>query len=336
MKGHSAKLKDEAIAALLEQPTVAAAARTIGISDQTLGRWMKNPEFDAACRAARQANHRQALARLSRRALGYVGSIRNIVADPKVRASTRLEAAQFVISEASHAREMEDFAAEVTMMERAAKASRAEAPKSPADEAGRSSRSSGHGAKFPRKKEEAIVHLLETPSVAKAAAACGIGVQTLYQWLKDPLFVTEFRAAECAVFGPASRLMQQGVSDAVTVIGNLAADHSTPAATRLHAAKYCYRRMKATEMADLEARMAAAESPGETAGKVETRPAATIIGANLLQRLERLKARLLPTNWFEDGFEFVHAQDGRPTVSSIIGSVWSNFPGEPAAGEVTE
>jgi DNA invertase Pin-like site-specific DNA recombinase len=212
MKGHGSKLsrqKDEAIAALLEQPTVAAAARAIGVSDQTLGRWMKNPEFDAACRAARQANHRQALARLSRRAVGYVTSIRNIVADPKVRASTRLEAAQFVISEASHARVMEDFAAEVAKVERAAKASRAEAPKLPADEAGRSSRSVGHGAKFPRKKQEAIVHLLETPSVAKAAKACGIGVQTLYQWLKDPIFVAEFRAVECAVFGPASRLMQQ-------------------------------------------------------------------------------------------------------------------------------
>jgi len=119
MKGHGLDLgrqKDEAIAALLEQATVAAAARSVGISDQTLGRWMKNPEFDAACPAARQANHRQALARLSRRALSYVGSIRNIVADPKVRRATRLEAAQFLIKEASHAREMEDFAAEVSTL----------------------------------------------------------------------------------------------------------------------------------------------------------------------------------------------------------------------------
>jgi hypothetical protein len=130
--------------------------------------------------------------------------------------------------------------------------------------------------------------------------------------------------------------MQQGVSDAVTVIGNLAADRSIPAATRLHTAIYCYQRVKATEMADLEARVAAAESAVETAVNVETGQAATIIGANLLQRLERLTVRLLPTNWFESGFEFVPAQDGRPTVSSVIGSVWSNFPGELAAGEVTE
>jgi hypothetical protein len=43
MKGQGSKLarqKDEAIAALLEPPTVAAAARILGISDQTLGRWM--------------------------------------------------------------------------------------------------------------------------------------------------------------------------------------------------------------------------------------------------------------------------------------------------------
>jgi hypothetical protein len=221
---------------------------------------------------------------------------------------------------------MEDFAAEVASVERAAKASRPDAPNLPAEEAKSSPRSVGHGAKFPRKKEQAIVHLLETPSVAKAAEACGIGVQTLYQWLKDPVFVSEFLAVECAVFGPASRLMQQGVSDAVTVIGNLASDRSIPAATRLHAAIYCYRRVKATERADLEARVAAAEPGGESVENAETGQAGTIIGANLLRRLERLTVRLLPTNWFASAFEFVPAYDGRPAVSSVIGSVWSNFP----------
>jgi len=37
--------KNEAIAALLAQPTVAEAARVAGIGQQTLLRWMKEREF---------------------------------------------------------------------------------------------------------------------------------------------------------------------------------------------------------------------------------------------------------------------------------------------------
>jgi hypothetical protein len=336
LTGH--KKKDAAIAALLVQPTVAAAARAVGVSSQTLGRWMKDPAFDAAYRAAKQANHEQSMARHGRRAVAYVESIRNIVSDPTVKASTRRAAGQFVIREAGHAREMEDFAAEVATVDRASRASQTEGPGVPL-------RSTGHGAKFPRKKEEAIARLLDCRSVAEAAAACGIGVQTLYQWMKDPAFIAEFQATERAVLAEARRRLQQGLSDALTVVGNQALDPAIPKAARLQAAKYSYRLTKATAMKDLVKQVAAAEPVGEGAESSETGQAGTVIGRNLVQRMERLKTRLVPTTkWFEDGFDLVEAVDGKATSSSVRRfSVWSNpdvervpnrKKGEPPPGRV--
>ena len=55
---------EDAIAALLSQRNVDEAARTAGIGTRTLLRWMKDPEFDAAFRAARRSAFGQTTARL--------------------------------------------------------------------------------------------------------------------------------------------------------------------------------------------------------------------------------------------------------------------------------
>jgi hypothetical protein len=62
--------------------------------------------------------------------------------------------------------------------------------------------------------------------------------------------------------------------------------------------------------------VAAAEPVGASGGNAETRYAATIIGANLLQRLERLTVRLLPPE-FE--IVFCDAKDGKPAGTSVLG-----------------
>lgn len=56
-KGHGEKLtrkQEEAIAALLTQPTIPAAATTAGVSENTLKNWLALPGFQAAYRDARQ------------------------------------------------------------------------------------------------------------------------------------------------------------------------------------------------------------------------------------------------------------------------------------------
>ena len=46
----------------------------------------------------------------------------------------------------------------------------------------------GHGAKFGRKKEEAIVALLTQRNIEEAAKAAGIAPNTLLKWMKDAEF----------------------------------------------------------------------------------------------------------------------------------------------------
>ena len=52
----------------------------------------------------------------------------------------------------------------------------------------------GHGAKFPRKKEEAIAALLTRPSVEEAARTIEVEPKTLRRWMRVP----EFQAAASA------------------------------------------------------------------------------------------------------------------------------------------
>jgi hypothetical protein len=56
-KGHGDKQsrkKEQAIAALLSSPTIASAAKAVGVSERTIRNWLKDPEFAAAYRRARQ------------------------------------------------------------------------------------------------------------------------------------------------------------------------------------------------------------------------------------------------------------------------------------------
>jgi transposase-like protein len=53
----------------------------------------------------------------------------------------------------------------------------------------------GHGAKFGRKKEEAIAAPLTQRNIEEAARTAGIGTQTLLRWLKVPEFEIAYREA---------------------------------------------------------------------------------------------------------------------------------------------
>jgi len=63
--------------------------------------------------------------------------------------------------------------------------------------------SSGHGAKFGRKKEEAIVALLTQRSTEEAARSVGITPKTLLRWTQVPEFDAAYRQARRAAYGQA-------------------------------------------------------------------------------------------------------------------------------------
>lgn len=67
MKGHGEKLsrkQEVAIASLLTEPTIAAAAQKAGVGEVTLWRWLKQEGFTCAYRAARRQAVENAIAQL--------------------------------------------------------------------------------------------------------------------------------------------------------------------------------------------------------------------------------------------------------------------------------
>jgi hypothetical protein len=127
MKGHGSKFdrkKDEAIAALLTQRNIEDAAKAVGIAPNTLMKWMKEPEFDKAYRAARRATFGQAVARLQQAAPAAVTTLLKTLVDPGTPPSVRVRAADSILGHANKAIELEDIEARLSELERVAEESR--------------------------------------------------------------------------------------------------------------------------------------------------------------------------------------------------------------------
>jgi len=122
MSGNVAELRpkqEEAILALLTTANVEQAARAVNITPRTLHRWQQEPAFDKAYRRAQRMAFRQGTARLQQASGAAVSSILKIMVDPHAAASTKLRAAELVLTHGAKAIEIEDIDARVTELERA-------------------------------------------------------------------------------------------------------------------------------------------------------------------------------------------------------------------------
>ena len=127
MKGHGSKFgrkKEEAIIALLTQRNIEEAARSIGVVPNTLMRWMKEPEFEKAYRQARRAAFGQSISRLHQMSSAAVATLGKVMVDPTTPPSTKVRAAEAVITHGAKAIEIEDIEARVSELERATEASK--------------------------------------------------------------------------------------------------------------------------------------------------------------------------------------------------------------------
>jgi hypothetical protein len=123
LKGHGSKFSrkmEEAVAALLTQPNIDMAAKSIGIASNTMLKWMKEPEFQSAYREARRAAYGQAIARLQQAMPLAVQTMLKVLVDPATLASVRVRAAKVVTNHSYKAIEIEDVEARVTALEEAA------------------------------------------------------------------------------------------------------------------------------------------------------------------------------------------------------------------------
>lgn len=105
-----------AIPALMGCKTIKDAAEIAGCHQETLYRWMKTPEFEAAYREARHVVMDEAFNVLQKNCTEAADTIIEIMRDQTALQSTRLQAAQVVLDMATRSRgivELEDRVAEL-------------------------------------------------------------------------------------------------------------------------------------------------------------------------------------------------------------------------------
>jgi len=124
MIGHGSKFNrkmEQAITALLSHRNIEEAAQAIGVTANTLLRWMTEPEFDAAYREARRTAYLQSLTRLAEASGAAVTTLLKIMLDASAPAGVRLHAAEVVLERGASAIAVEEIAARVGALERVVK-----------------------------------------------------------------------------------------------------------------------------------------------------------------------------------------------------------------------
>ncbi len=130
----------------------------------------------------------------------------------------------------------------------------------------------GHGTKFGRKKEQAIVALLTHRNLEEAARATGVAPNTLLRWQKEPEFDAAYRAAKRAAFAQSIARLHHLSSAAVSTLGKVMLDSTTPAATRVRAADSILNHTaKAIEIEEIEARVSELERALEASKSTRTK-----------------------------------------------------------------
>lgn len=107
----------KAIAALLAEPTIKAAAEALGIGERTLHTWLSEEAFEREYRRVRREAVRQAVARLQRSAAGAADALAEIAEDPNERAPARVAAARAILELSIRAVELEDLEERITALE---------------------------------------------------------------------------------------------------------------------------------------------------------------------------------------------------------------------------
>ncbi len=111
------------------------------------------------------------------------------------------------------------------------------------------------------KQQDAVVELLNQPTVRKAAEAVGVNEKTVHRWLKDPTFSAAYREARRIAFRQAMSLTQRYAPIAIQTLAKVMTDEKAPAGSRVSAAEAILRFSRdSIELDDLEERISALEA----------------------------------------------------------------------------
>ena len=119
-RGGLSRKQEQAIAALMANPTLEAAAGALKVNPVTLNRWLKHPAFQDAYRDARREAVTHAVATVQAATSEAVETLRAIMRDGDAPAGSRVSAARTVLDTALKAVELEDLVARVEALEAAA------------------------------------------------------------------------------------------------------------------------------------------------------------------------------------------------------------------------
>jgi hypothetical protein len=119
------------------------------------------------------------------------------------------------------------------------------------------------------KQRKALEALITTGDTTSAADAAGVHRDTLYRWLKQPLFATMLREAEAQAIDEVARVLIRLSRSAVGTLAQAMAERDAPIGPRIRAADITLSRLlQVRELAVLEERLTALE---QAAGIGESR-----------------------------------------------------------------
>ncbi len=114
--------QERAVLALLETPTIAAAAKQVGVDESTLRRWRGEPEFMRALEEARREAFGAALFRIQGGTGKAVDALLSIVEDEQAKPQERISAARTLLDHAHRAEEALDVRQRLAVLEAALEA----------------------------------------------------------------------------------------------------------------------------------------------------------------------------------------------------------------------
>jgi len=120
--GQLTRRYEQAIIALMSQPTIAKAAGVVGISERTLYSWLKREDFGRAYRSARRDAYGQAIGLMQQYASAAVQTLAQIMVNPKAAHTARVNAATTLLRHAREGIELDDLAARLETIESQLKA----------------------------------------------------------------------------------------------------------------------------------------------------------------------------------------------------------------------
>ena len=109
--------QDAAIVALLSQKTMKAAARSAGVNEVTLWRWLQDSDFQAAYTKARHETVKQAIARLQQNASQAVDTLKEVMTNKKALDFARVSAAKAILDYSLKSVELEDLSERINALE---------------------------------------------------------------------------------------------------------------------------------------------------------------------------------------------------------------------------